>query len=373
MAVGGEVPQAYTVDLRRSFSSRATVQELAEACTTELAEHSSDLQNLVTVAADHLRRLGLHFNARKSAILQFSGTEEDIDVRLPGGGSIPVSDQYRYLGVNFHASAVLFDKQDEHVRQASVRAANVLRRRSLWGCNKFVLVRELWKAIHVPVLTFANAVICLSAETRQWLERGQRGVGRLALGCHGRVAVEAIQGDLGWSSFEAREARSKAAYEGRLRLMNNERWARRVFRYTSLKGVSTQWSRRLYSLCRKFSLFSDPVQEDSERKWSMEVRTRVQEAETSMWQSAMDQKSSLALYRVHKTTISVERLYDNSAGSALLFETRAGALRTKVYRRRFDQSVDDSTVQCRACGDDEENIEHIVLRSEEPLVNVYRL
>ncbi|KAH7965447.1 hypothetical protein HPB49_007795 [Dermacentor silvarum] len=246
----------------------------------------------------------------------FSGTEEDIDVRLPGGGSIPVSDQYRYLGVNFHASAVLFDKQDEHVRQAS------------------------------------------------WLERGQRGVGRLALGCHGRVAVEAIQGDLGWSSFEAREARSKAAYEGRLRLINNERWARRVFRYTSLKGVSTQWSRRLYSLCRKFSLFTDPVQEDSERKWSMEVRTRVQEAETSMWQSAMDQKSSLALYRVHKTTISVERLYDNSAGSALLFETRAGALRTKVYRRRFDQSVDDSTVQCRACGDDEENIEHIVLRCD---------
>ncbi|KAH7977903.1 hypothetical protein HPB49_003930 [Dermacentor silvarum] len=116
--------------------------------------------------------------------------------------------------------------------------------------------------------------------------------------------------------------------------MNNERWARRVFRYTSLKGVSTQWSRRLYSLCRKFSLFTDPVQEDSERKWSMEVRTRVQEAETSMWQSAMDQKSSLALYRVHKTTISVERLYDNSAGSALLFETRAGALRTKIASRK---------------------------------------
>ncbi|KAH7980374.1 hypothetical protein HPB49_015347 [Dermacentor silvarum] len=81
-----------------------------------------------------------------------------------------------------------------------------------------------------------------------------------------------------------------------------------------------------------------------------------------MWQAAMDQKSNLALYRVHKTTISEERLYDNSVGSALLFETRAGALRTKVYKRRFDQSVDDSTVQCRTCGDDEENIEHIVLR-----------
>ncbi|KAH7979776.1 hypothetical protein HPB49_010969 [Dermacentor silvarum] len=216
---------------------------------------------------------------------RFSGTEEDIDVRLPGGGSIPVSDQYRYLGVNFHASA--------------------------------------------------------------WLERGQRGVGRLALGCHGRVAVEAIQGDLGWSSFEAREARSKAADEGRLRLMNNERWARRVFRYTSLKGVSTQWSRRGQ---RKEMVDGGANKSTGSRDVDVAIR--------------YGQKSSLALYRVHKTTISVERLYDNSAGSALLFETRAGALRTKVYRRRFDQSVDDSTVQCRACGDDEENIEHIVLRCD---------
>lgn len=63
---------------------------------------------------------------------------ENIDVLLPGGGSIPVSDQYRYLGVNCHASAVLFGKHEEHVQQASMRATNVLQRRSLWGCNKFV-------------------------------------------------------------------------------------------------------------------------------------------------------------------------------------------------------------------------------------------
>lgn len=257
-----------------------------------LAERSSDLQRLVTLAADHLKSLGLHFNAKKSAILQFSGVET-IDVQLPDGGSIPVSDKYRYLGVNLCTSADLYDKQEEHVRQASVRAANVLRRRSLWGCNRFVLVRELWKAVHVPVLTFANAVVCLSAATRQWLERGQREVGRLALACHGRVAVEAVQGDLGWSSYEAREARSKAAYEGRLRLMNDQRWARRVFRYTAIKGMNTPWRRRLHNLCRKYSLFTDPVQEDSERKWAVRVRNRVQEAETSMWQAAMEKNLAL--------------------------------------------------------------------------------
>lgn len=75
-------------------------------------------------------------------------------MHLPDGGNIPVSDEYQYLGVNFCTSADVFVKQEEHVQQASVRAANVLRRRSLWGCNWLVLVCELWKAIHVPVKHF---------------------------------------------------------------------------------------------------------------------------------------------------------------------------------------------------------------------------
>lgn len=76
-----------------------------------------------------------------------------------------------------------------------------------------MMVRELWKAVHVPCLTFANAMVCLPHTTRAWLERCQSEVGRVALGCHGCVAKEAIQGDMGWSSFEAREARSKISYE----------------------------------------------------------------------------------------------------------------------------------------------------------------
>ncbi|KAH7970482.1 hypothetical protein HPB49_008040 [Dermacentor silvarum] len=111
--------------------------------------------------------------------------------------------------------------QESHQsRHASVRAANVLRRRSLWGCNRFVLARVQWKATHVRVQTFDNAVICLSAETSQEMERGERRIGRLTLAFYELAAVEAIQGDLGWSSFETGEARSEAAYKGRLRLMN---------------------------------------------------------------------------------------------------------------------------------------------------------
>lgn len=90
-----------------------------------LAEQSSDLQSLVNIAANHIERLELHFNAKKSAILRFSSTEVDSDVQLPGGGNIPVLNECRYLGVNFHSSVYVFSRQEEHVRQASVRATSL--------------------------------------------------------------------------------------------------------------------------------------------------------------------------------------------------------------------------------------------------------
>ncbi|KAG0421626.1 hypothetical protein HPB47_002493 [Ixodes persulcatus] len=55
-------------------------------------------------------------------------------------------------------------------------------------------------------------------------------------------------------------------------------------------------------------------------------------------------------------------LYDNSLGSRLLFEARAGALRTLVYRERFDPKV--VSTMCRACREEPGTVEHLVLYCE---------
>lgn len=78
------------------------------------------------------------------------------------------------------------------------------------------------------------------------------------------------------------------------------------------------------------------------------------------WGKAMEAKSTLECYRKHKEIISGSRIYDNSIGSSLLFEARAGALRTLEYRRRFDDDVVSSL--CRVCGVETETQEHLVLR-----------
>ncbi|XP_037562749.1 uncharacterized protein LOC119442090 [Dermacentor silvarum] len=305
-----------------------------------MAGSATDLQAQMNSCADKMAALGLSFNAKKSAVLHFSGPAEvDRSFTLPGGEAVEQATEYRYLGVNLCTQPDYTATHEDHLRTASRRAGSVLRRRGLWGFNRYVMVRELWKAVHVPTLTFTNAIICMSSPTREWLERGQRVVGRLGTGCHGNVANEAIQGDLGWSSFEAREAKSKISYDGRLRAMGKHRWARRVFDYVTVNGVRTRWMKRLQQLRKKFGFFCCPTQAEN---------------------AQVSAKATLQLYRTCKTDIHREDFYDNSIGSSLLFEARAGALRTLEYRHHFDPTI-ASTI-CRACGEEDESIEHIVLR-----------
>ncbi|KAG0422180.1 hypothetical protein HPB47_001976 [Ixodes persulcatus] len=131
-----------------------------------------------------------------------------------------------------------------------------------------------------------------------------REIGRQALGCHGGVANEAVQGELGWSSFEAREATSKITYYGRLRHMDSCRWARRLFMYTHLTGPADMLAEAPSSTLRRTSVTTRP------NNGSDDAQT----------------KKTLQVYLTHTTIIASEALlYDNSLGSRLLSEAHAGA------------------------------------------------
>ncbi|XP_077551299.1 uncharacterized protein LOC144164949 [Haemaphysalis longicornis] len=255
-----------------------------------LAETIPDIQRLITL------------------ILRKSRSEHRA---LPNNDTIPWATEYRYLGVILSSSSDLLEAHEKHLRQVCRRASAVLRRRSMWGCNRYTLVRELWKAVHVPALTFANAVTCVSSSTRAWLERGQREGGRVTLGCHGGVTVEFIQRDLGWSSFEAREASRKLALEARLRRMDDQRWAGRVFRYMGFKGTQTMWTSRLHTLSRKFGFLAEPLQTSGTQNLSNVARKR---PTTGQWCSSMLPKSTLELYRSYKSTPAAGLFYDNNTG-----------------------------------------------------------
>lgn len=135
-----------------------------------------------------------------------------------------------------------------NLKTPAVRKRNVLRRKSLW-CWRPLYHHS--RPLESCRRTWANFRQCryLSPQRDPRTPRAtKREIGRQALGCHGQVANRLIQGDLGWSSFEAREASSKLEYCARLRHMQEEYWAKRVFAYVHLRNVQTTSIQRLIGL-----------------------------------------------------------------------------------------------------------------------------
>ncbi|EEC13505.1 hypothetical protein IscW_ISCW009406 [Ixodes scapularis] len=87
-------------------------------------------------------------------------------------------------------------------------------------------------------MTFAAAVLCVSARTREHLEVRQREVGRIALGTHGSTARDNVPGDMGWFFFKAREATSKVIYERLLCTLPERPWVRQL-RAKFMVGLDT--------------------------------------------------------------------------------------------------------------------------------------
>ena len=215
-----------------------------------MADNKEDLQGLLDICGKEGDRLGLKFSKEKSAVMIFNnnlrGEHRIQEVTLE------VVDKYKYLGVWINSGADYLAEHEKYVTTKCSRNAAVMKNRALWNYNRYEVVRGIWKGVMVPGLTFGNAVLCMRSEVQARLEIKQRGVGRLALGAHGKTPNQGVQGDMGWTSFECREASSKIEFEDRLREMEGKRWARKVFSYLYMRNVDTKWRKRTRKLSSKY-------------------------------------------------------------------------------------------------------------------------
>lgn len=66
------------------------------------------------------------------------------------------------------------------------------------------------------------------------------------------VYIEAVQGDMGWSSSEVREATAKVAFERRVSTLPDSRWAREVYEYVHLRCLDAPTQQlRSTTMCRR--------------------------------------------------------------------------------------------------------------------------
>ncbi|KAG0423972.1 hypothetical protein HPB47_000269 [Ixodes persulcatus] len=147
-----------------------------------------DLQALMPECVRMGVALGLGFSTRKSALIGFGG------------------------GVELKTDDLTIQVQEDKL-QAKSRSRGIAAAKALWGHNRYKVIRTVWKMVAVLGLAFENGVLRHSSRTRECLEVRQGEVERAALGTNRGTPYETVQGDMGWASFDAREARAKLGFE----------------------------------------------------------------------------------------------------------------------------------------------------------------
>ena len=123
-------------------------------------------------------------------------------------------------------------------------------------------------------------------------------------------------------------------YKVRLGKMDDNRWARKVYEWTSLES---RWKRATVKIKRKCEL--ERFTQSEVMLWlginelNTTVNERVQERECGKWAQSLWEKSSVEWYR-RKTQPKSECFYDGSMGSELPFKARTKSLEvnSRVYR-----------------------------------------
>ena len=66
---------------------------------------------------------------------------------------------------------------------------------------KYDVLREVWKSVSVPSVMYGMNVVAWNESEIEKLDVGQNRVARRALNAPRYAAIEALRGDMGWSTF----------------------------------------------------------------------------------------------------------------------------------------------------------------------------
>ncbi|KAM7313348.1 hypothetical protein ISCGN_003215 [Ixodes scapularis] len=272
-----------------------------------------------------------------------------------GDQQLEETTEYTYLGIKIQSTNDYLAKHEAAVVAKSSKLKGKVWHLARHSYNTYAVGRTLWKTTAVPAITYANDAVALGSAQLKLLDRHQTEIGRWLLGANCCAANTAVTGEMGWSTHEVREAKSKSHYLGRLAFLSSERYARRMYQHIRYRGIRTGWIRRITAIDSKFSAGTERHAASGEKQWTRTTRTEITARGTCLWQEAMKKKRSLARYREHKSAPAPYHHYRGDRASALLFQARTGALLTR--KRRQELFGDDAT--CRLCGLGDEDINHI--------------
>ena len=325
-----------------------------------LSERQDDLQEMLNAVSKYGEDFDIRFSKEKSQVLVVNGNDWDNDrVWMLGGNEIKRTREYKYLGM------WLDEKGSERTKSDRISRANQWMGRlgSVARCraNKYEMVKGLWKGVAVPSIMYGLETTVWTRNEMDRMEVVQNKVGRIALGANRYVAVEAIRGDMGWSTFRERLAKAVLRFRVRLQRMDENKWAKKVFEW----NIYGRWMKDSIKVEMRVGelgmLVRGVMRQGSMNVCKREINRYVKEKGKEEWKRGMIGKSSLEWYR-KKEQPGHESCYDGSYGGDLLFKARTKSLEVNSRTYRW---ANDGNKLCMVCerGVDE-TVKHLMMECE---------
>ena len=229
--------------------------------------------------------------------------------------------------------------------------------------NTYEVVRELWKWMAVPKIMYGAEIIGWTQKEKDALEVTQNRMGKKALGAPLYTAVEAVRGDMGWSSFGERISKAKLKYHLRIVLCDELNPLKKVYNWYQ----GNLFVRDCNKLCKRYGIRWVIGEGDLRiggtlvgnfTQGARLIDRAVGEVGLRKWRDGCNLKSTLRYYR--KRVPGREPFFSGNWGSRLLFRARSDTL--ELNGRKRGQGGTRWCERCGREGDREvETLEHVLV------------
>ena len=333
-----------------------------------MAENKEQLQALLNEAETFSKDIQTNFGIEKCKVMIINKRQnENIESEYTlMGRKLEEVEEFKYLGLKINKNGL--EGERNKMRSKAEKMYGIINGKTNCRVNKYEVIRGLWKGIAVPTIMYGTELIGIGKKEMKGLEIVQNKAARKGLGANRHVGIEALRGDMGWSTFEERINMTKIKYRVRLEQMESSKWAKKVFiwrnrnskfvketnnsmKQIEMKIVETQGEKEILLEGNKI--------EGNEKKIGNIIKKEIQKKGVKKWKENMEKKNSLRWYKV-KEKPRKENIYDGSWGSTLLFKARTDSLELNEKKRKWG-GVNDKCEKCEDGSDRRvETLEHFV-------------
>ena len=152
----------------------------------------------------------------------------------------------------------------------------------------------------------------------------------------------------------------------RIKEMPDDRWPKAILNMIEMCKIKTSYIKRERELYFRFQFDTEMSDNEADNRtlatFQKKVKAQIKSVLDENWKEGMRNKTSLSRYREYKQCRGdIEHFYDNSRGSMLLANARAGFLRTRTFRKRFE-NIDET---CQRCKTSQETLEHVIMECDD--------